>query len=97
MMEVMDVERIKKMSGAFERVAGRTGEMRKLVFDHAVAIQERNAKFAREWHESLSDEVRHQVESNRAVTQELVERTEKQRDAYQALVQESVDAYMDFA
>lgn len=31
------------------------------------------------------------------MTQELVERFEKQRDAYQALVERSLDAYMDLA
>jgi hypothetical protein len=29
------------------------------------------------------------------MTQELVERAEKQRDAFQTLVEESVDTYMD--
>jgi hypothetical protein len=42
-------------------------------------------------------EVRHQAESNRAMTQELVERVEKQRDAYQTLVEQSLDAYMNLA
>jgi hypothetical protein len=31
------------------------------------------------------------------VTHELVERVEKQRDAFQTLIEESVDAYMDLA
>ena len=42
-------------------------------------------------------ELRHQAESSRAMTQELVERFEKQRDAYQAFVERSLDAYMDLA
>jgi hypothetical protein len=40
-------------------------------------------------------EIRHQAESNRALTQELVERAEMQRDAFRTLVGESVDAYTD--
>ncbi len=31
------------------------------------------------------------------MTQELVERVEKQREAFQTLLEESVDAYMDLA
>lgn len=42
-------------------------------------------------------EVRHQAESNRSMAQELVERVEKQREAYQTLVEQSLDAYMNLA
>ena len=42
-------------------------------------------------------ELRQQAESNRAMTQELVERAENQRNAFQSLIEESVDAYMDLA
>ena len=41
--------------------------------------------------------MRHQAESNRSVAGELFERAEDQRDAYQALVEQSLDAYMSFA
>jgi hypothetical protein len=40
-------------------------------------------------------EIRHQAESNKVLTQELVERAETQRDAFRTLVGESVDAYTD--
>src|SRR3712207_7057692 len=40
-------------------------------------------------------EIRHQAESNRALTRELVDRAEMQRDAFRTLVGESVDAYTD--
>jgi hypothetical protein len=42
-------------------------------------------------------EIRSQAESNRELTQELVDRAEGQRDAFQTLFEESVDAYMDLA
>jgi hypothetical protein len=42
-------------------------------------------------------ELRHQAESNRSVMGELFERAEDQRDAYQILVEQSIDAYMDLA
>jgi predicted RecB family nuclease len=40
-------------------------------------------------------ELGYQAESNLAVAEELVERAERQRDALQTLVEESVGGYMD--
>ena len=65
--------------------------------DHAVGLQERNVRFAQGLVDDSIRELRHQAESNRAMTQELVERVERQRDAFQTLFEESVDAYMDLA
>jgi hypothetical protein len=82
------VATMEKANRATERLAKTTGDSYKTVIDHVVALQERNTKFVQE-------EIRRQAESNWAVTQELVERAEKQRDAIQTLFEESVDAYMD--
>ncbi len=86
-----------KANKAVEKLAQTTRDSYKTVLDHVVGMQERNVRFAQGVVDSSIKELRHQAETNRAMTQELVERTEKQRDAYQTLVQESVDAYMDFA
>ncbi|MGH3087208.1 MAG: hypothetical protein ACRDSJ_07815 [Rubrobacteraceae bacterium] len=86
-----------KANKAAEKLARTTRDSYQTVLDHVVGVQERNVRFAQSVVDDSIKEFRHQAESNRAMTQELVERTEKQRDAYQALVQESVDAYMDFA
>ena len=86
---------MEKANRAAERLAKTTGDSYKTVIDHVVALQERNTKFMQENLDSTVREIRHQAESNRVVTQELVERAEKQRDAFQTLVEESVDAYMD--
>jgi len=88
---------MEKANKAAERLARTTGDSYKTVIDHVVALQERNTKFVQEIFDGTVQEVRHQAESNRAVSQELVERAEKQRDAFQTLVEESVDAYMDLA
>jgi hypothetical protein len=40
-------------------------------------------------------ELRYQAESNRAMTQELVDRAEGQRGAFRTLLEESADAYAD--
>ena len=80
-----------------ERLAETTRDSYQTVVDHTVGLQERNVRFAQGIVDDSIKELRHQAESNRAMTQELVERFEKQRDAYQALVERSLDAYMDLA
>jgi len=84
-----------KASKAAERLAETTRDSYLTVIDHAVGMQERNVRFAQDLVDNSIKELRYQAESNRAVTQELVERAEKQRDALRTLIEESVDAYVD--
>ena len=86
---------MEKTGRTAERLAKTSGDTYKLVVDHFSAQQERNVRFAQEVLDGTVREVRHQAESNRELTQELVERVERQRGAYQTLVEQSVDAYMD--
>jgi len=80
-----------------ERLAKTNGDTYKVVVDHFAAQQERNVRFAQKTLDGMVGEVRHQAESNRSLTQELVERAEQQRDAYQTLVEQSIDGYMSLA
>jgi hypothetical protein len=89
------VANIEKANRAAEQLAKTTGDSYKTVVDHAVALQERNVRFAQGLVDDSIKELRSQVESNRAMTQELVDRAEMQRDAFQTLLEESVDAYVD--
>jgi hypothetical protein len=91
------VATMEKANRAAEQLARTTGDSYKAVVDHVVALQERNVRFAQGLVDDSIKELRTQVESNRAMTQELVDRAEKQRDAFQVLVEESIDAYMDLA
>ncbi len=86
-----------KANKAAERLAETTRDSFGAVLDHAVGLQERNVRFAQGLVDDSIKELRSQVESNRAMTQELVELVQKQRGAYQALVERSLDAYMDLA
>jgi glycerol-3-phosphate responsive antiterminator len=87
---------MEKANRAVERLAENTRDSYHTVVDHAVGLQERNVRFAQGIVDSTIKELRHQVESNRVVG-ELFERTEDQREAYQALVERSLDAYMELA
>ncbi|MGB3682336.1 MAG: hypothetical protein WA990_07585, partial [Rubrobacteraceae bacterium] len=64
--------------------------------DHTIGLGERNVRFAQGVVDSSAKELRQQAEANRALTQQFVERAENQREAFQTVVEESVDAYMDF-
>ena len=86
-----------KANKAAERLAETTRDSFGTVLDHAVGLQERNVRFAQGLVDDSIKELRSQVESNRAMTQELVDMAESQRDAFQTLVEKSVDAYMDLA
>ena len=86
-----------KANKAAERLAETTRDSFGTVVDHAVSLQERNVRFAQGLVDGTIKELRQQAESNRAMTQELVDRAERQRDAFQTLIEESVDAYMDLA
>lgn len=86
-----------KVNRAAEAFAERTADSYKVVVDHVVGSQERNYSFFRGWIDSFAGEVRHQAEANRAMTQEIVERAKKQREALRTVTEESFDAYWDFA
>ena len=93
----MAVANMDKANKAAERLAETTRDSLGTVVDHAVGLQERNVRFAQGLVDDSIKELRYQAESNRALTQELVERAERQRGAFRTLLEESVDAYVDLA
>jgi hypothetical protein len=86
-----------KANKAVERLAETTRDSYQTVVDHAVGLQERNVRFAQGMVDGTIKELRFQAESNRKVMGELFERAEEQRDAYQNLVEQSLNTYMDLA
>ncbi len=85
----------KRINRTAERLAKTSADSYKMVIDHMVARRERNERFAHDIIGGTVREIRPQAESNRALSRELVERAEMQRDAFRTLVGESVDAYTD--
>ena len=85
------------VTGSVESLARTTRDSYERVLGHAVAMQERNVRFAQEMVEGSITEMRGQAESNWAIALELAERADKQRDAFQKIAEESLDAYMDLA
>jgi hypothetical protein len=89
------MQKMEKSGKTAEQLARSAGDTYKTVLDYAVGLQERNVRFAQSVTNGYIRELRHQAEANRAMTQELVERAEGQREAFQAVAEESLDAYMD--
>ncbi len=88
---------MEKATRAVERLAETTRDSYQTVMDHTVGLQERNVRFAQGIVDGTIKELRYQAETNRNVVGELFERAEEQRDAYQTLVEQSLDTYMDLA
>jgi hypothetical protein len=86
---------MEKTNRAMERLAKTTGDSYKTVIGHAVALQERNVRFAQGLVDASIEEFRAQAEANRSVAEELVDGAERQHDAFRTLIEESVDAYTD--
>ena len=86
---------VEKMNKAAEKLAQANQDAAQTMMDHTIGLGERNVRFAQGMVDSSVKEIRQQAESNRALTQEFVERAENQREAFQTVVEESVDAYMD--
>ena len=85
------------VQGAAEKFAQATRDSYEKVMDHTMAMQERNFRFAQGVVSDSVAEVRRQAESNQRLTQDLLERAEKQRGALRTVVGEGLEAYMDLA
>ena len=82
---------------AVDRLAENARDSYQTVMVHAVGLQERNVRFAQGIVDGTIKELHHQAEGSRSVVGQLFERAEEGRDAYQALVEQALDAYMKFA
>jgi len=66
------------------------------VADNAVAAQERNVRFAQSLVQNGTEVLKSHAEDTRALMQTLTEQSQKQQEAFQVLVRESMDAYLDY-
>ena len=92
----MDHQQQQQVNEAAEKFADAVRDSYRVVTDRAVSTQQLNAELTQNFFNSVINNLRAQAESNRAMTQELADQQERQREATQALTQESVGAYMDF-
>ena len=93
---MMDERQIETINEAAQKFAKAVRESYQTVADRAVSAQQLNAELTQNFFNSVINNLRSQAESNRQMTQDLQGQQERQREATQALTQESVGAYMDF-
>ena len=93
----MDEKQQKQVNEAAEKFADALKESYQSIADRSVSAQELNAQVTQDFFNGVINNLRTQAESNRSVVGELFERAEDQREAYQTLVEQSLDAYVDLA
>src|SRR5215210_6653974 len=81
---------------AARRFAETLAESYRVVYGQAAESGERQQRRALEFSELVSSNLREQTEASRANAQQLSEQANRQQEAGQALVRESVEAYTQF-
>jgi hypothetical protein len=71
-------------------------QMYTTVVDATIASQERNVQFAQTLFERGIEELKSQTDTARDVAQAVTQQTQKQREAFETLAHQSVNAYMDY-
>jgi hypothetical protein len=67
-----------------------------VLMDNAVAAQDRNTRFAQSVFENSIELLKSQADLTHSLLQELEQQAQKRQATFQALAQESLDAYKDF-
>ena len=67
-----------------------------VLMDSAVAAQERNTRFAQSVLENGIELLKSQIGVTRSLLQEMEQQVQKSQDTFQALAEESMEAYKDF-
>ncbi len=93
---VLDERRVERVNEAGQKFAEALAGSYRAVSGRAASAQQLNAELTQNFFNSVINNLRSQAESNRQMTEELQGQQERQREATQALTQESVGAYMDF-
>jgi len=92
----VDQRQKQQVNEAAEKFADALKESYKSIADRTVTAQELNAQLTQDFFNGVINNLRTQAEGNRALSEDLIEQQRKQREASQALAQESVNAYTDF-
>src|SRR5215211_5174986 len=92
----MDEKQQTQINEAAEKFAEAIKESYQALADRSVSAQELNAQLTQDFFNGVINNLRTQAESNRALAEDLIEQQRKQKEASQALTQESVNAYTEF-
>lgn len=84
-----------KVNRVAEEMARNAGGSYGMLMDHAQSTLDRNIGFTRGWLDGMAREIGAQAEANREAALREIERAEAQREAFQTLAEEGVEAYLD--
>ena len=85
----MDERQQKQINEAAEKFADAIRESYQAVTDRSVSARELNAQLTQDFFNGVIDNLKHQTESNRALTEDLIEQQWKQREAAQSMARET--------
>ena len=92
----MDEKQQNQVNEAAEKFADALKQSYQSLADRSVSAQELNAQLTQDFFNGVTNNLRTQAESNRALSEDLIEQQRKQQEASQTLAQESANAYMGF-
>lgn len=92
----MDNKQQKQINEAAEKFAEAVRDSYQTVADRAVDAQEMNAQLTQSFFNGVINNLQTQADRNRSFAQDMVEQQQKQREATQAMFQQSMTAYTDF-
>ena len=93
----MIVQEQQGLNEAAEQFADALVQSYQAVFELGVTTQERNVQLTEEFFNKVVSNLRTQADANLQLAQHIADQQQRQVEAAQALTQETVDAYMDFA
>jgi hypothetical protein len=94
--DIMDEKQQNQVNEAAEKFADALKQSYQSLADRSVSAQELNAQLTQDFFNGVINNLRTQAESNRALSEDLIEQQRKQQETSQTLAQESANAYMDF-
>ena len=94
---MMATQKQQRLNEAAEQFADALVQSYQAVSERGVTTQERNAQLSEEFFNKVVSNLRTQADTNLQLSEQIADQQQRQVQAAQALTQETVDAYMDFA
>ena len=94
---MMAIQENQRLNEAAEQFADALVQSYQAVSELGVTTQERNVQLSEEFFNKVVSNLRTQTDANLQLAQHIAKQQQRQVEAAQALTQETVDAYMDFA
>jgi formiminotetrahydrofolate cyclodeaminase len=92
----VDNQQAKRVNEAAQKFAEAVRESYETVSGRSMEAQERSRMLTQSFFESVVSELEAQAQSGQQMTEDLMEQSRKQQEAFQQLSEESMNAYKEF-